>query len=381
MPAYHQMGHDSWNLVADTELGSFGGIVLSPVNNGPADTATKVAALGQKRDQLDIVLDPQFYKPKSDRGTLPEWAHITNNFETADLGDEKWWAQRCQLLVQEAARVGATSIASPAILPRSFDSDYYGWVVNCCDMLHGILDPKKIATLVTALVHLPEIGKPGAAERIASILTRTRATRVYLVLCDDVAPRAQRMDSEALAGAISLIRMLEAAGSHVLVACTGLDMLLWKFAGATHVATGKFFNLRRFVPGRWDDPEEKGRVVPYWTDDDLVTWLREDEVRLLLRLGFVDPTRASANPFSREILALLDRRKEEAWLRLGWLQYLYWFSQREADVAAGRVDVRDMLRHADTRWAELERRKVYLFDRANNGEWVRAWLNAFVLLS
>jgi len=375
------MGHDSWNLVAEKDLRSFRGIVLSPVNNAPADAAAKIAALGALRDQLDIVLDPQFYKPKSDRGTLPEWAHITNDFETADLGDEKWWAERCKLIVQEGARVGATSIASPAILPRSYDPDYYNWAVNCADILYGLLDRQKVSTLVTALVHLPEIGKAGEAERIASILTRARATRVYLVLCDDVAPRAQRMDSEALAGAMSLIRMLEVAGSQVLVACVGLDMLLWKFAGATDVATGKFFNLRRFVPGRWDDPEEKGRVVPYWTDDELVTWLREDEVRLLLRLGFIDSGRASTNPFSAEILALLDRRKEEAWLRLGWLQYLYWFSQREADIAAGRADVREMLRHADARWAELEQRKVYLFDRANNGEWVRAWLNAFVLLT
>ena len=36
MGAYHQMGHDSWNLVGEDELADFSGIVLSPVNDSEA---------------------------------------------------------------------------------------------------------------------------------------------------------------------------------------------------------------------------------------------------------------------------------------------------------------------------------------------------------
>jgi len=165
----------------------------------------------------------------------------------------------------------------------------------------------------------------------------------------------------------------------VLLAFSGLDMLLWKFAGATDVATGKFFNLRRFVPGRWEDPAEGGRVLPYWTDDEYITWFREEDVRLLLRRGLVDRDRASANPYSCEILTTLDNRAGDPWVRLGWRQYMYWFSQREAEIESGNLNVADLLERADKHWLEIETSRVRLFERSNNGEWIRAWLNALLL--
>jgi hypothetical protein len=379
MSSYHQMGHDSWNLVSEEALTSFGGLVLSPVNDSPEQVRERLASLGTRRDHLDIILDPQFYKPKSDRGSLTDWLHIDNNFDTADLGNMGWWTERCHRLVEQGEQIGVTAIASPAAIPRAFDVAYYDWVIECAEALQTLLDGRKTSALITALIHVPELAQRGTADRIASVLTRSRISRVYLVFVDDGAPRAQRTDSEALAGAMSLIRTLESARSRVLVAFSGLDMLLWKSAGATDVATGKFFNLRRFVPGRWDDPAEGGRVLPYWTDGEFIAWFREEDVRLLLRLGLLDRERAGVNPYSQEILTLLDRRSGEPWVRLGWRQYMYWFCQWEAEIGSGKVDVRDMLEHADQLWLNLEERRVRLFERPNNGEWIRAWLNAFLL--
>jgi hypothetical protein len=94
MPSYHQMGHDSWNLVAEDALTAFRGLVLSPVNDNPEEAARRLEALGARRGQLDIILDPQFYKPRSERGSLPDWAHVDNDFNAADLGDMTWWTER-----------------------------------------------------------------------------------------------------------------------------------------------------------------------------------------------------------------------------------------------------------------------------------------------
>jgi hypothetical protein len=197
---------------------------------------------------------------------------------------------------------------------------------------------------------------------------------------DDTPPREQRQDAEALAGMISLIRMLEHAGVRVLVAFTGLDMLLWKHAGATDVATGKFFNLRRFTRDRWDESTDGGRLRPYWTDEELITWLREEDVRILRQRKVLDPALSSpCNPYADQIIGLLDRNKGEAWVKLGWCQYLHWFSQREADVTAGEVNVQSMLEHADTRWQAVRDSKARLIETTNNGEWVRAWLNSLLL--
>jgi hypothetical protein len=199
---------------------------------------------------------------------------------------------------------------------------------------------------------------------------------LYLVLHDDLAPRKQRTDYKSLAGAITLIRLLRGAGVEVLVGFSGLDMILWKAAGAANVATGKFFNLRRFDPTRWDAESEGGRILPYWTEQSLITWLREEDLKLLLDKKLIDRAVAAENPYGAQILELLDNGAGAAWVGLGWRQYLYWFQQCESDISKTSSIAEALLLNADERWAAVERSGVLLFDRDNDGSWIRPWINA-----
>src|SRR5581483_3682586 len=316
MPAYHQMGHDSWNLVAEAALEGYAGLILSPVNDGPGDVQARLGGL-RIPGSLEMVLDPQLYKPSSDRGALASWPHFDADVDTVELGDNRWWDERGKALCECATTIGVEAICSPAMLPKVFDDDYYQFSADVAARLQPLASAKKLDLLVTAIVHLPDLTKQGRAEAIASILTSVDVSRVYLVFYDDLYPRDQRTDFQMLANAGRLIRLLQQAGSRVLTAFSGFDMILWKAAGSADVASGKFFNLRRFVPGRWDDPEEGGRVVPYWTDGGFVTWLREDDLRLLDMHGLVDRTCAATNPYAAEILRIIDSGKKDAWVALG----------------------------------------------------------------
>jgi hypothetical protein len=221
------------------------------------------------------------------------------------------------------------------------------------------------------------LAKNGRPQSIASVLTSTNISRVYLVLSDDLAPRTQRTDVEALAGAIRLIKLLEDAGTQVLVAFSGLDMILWKAAGASSVASGKFFNLRRFDSGRFEEEgPEGGRVVPYWTDSGLITWLREDDVKLLGRRGVINRAEATKNPYSQKILDILDAGTGKPWVGHGWRQYLYWLQETEAAISQDSAAVNLLLKNADSAWATVSDSGVYLYDRQNTGNWIRPWLNA-----
>ena len=92
MGAYHQMGHTSWNLVGEDELADFSGIVLSPVNDSPEQVIERLGRLRESvNHRKEIILDPQFYKPSSDRGRITSWPHFSNDLDTADLGDIGWW--------------------------------------------------------------------------------------------------------------------------------------------------------------------------------------------------------------------------------------------------------------------------------------------------
>lgn len=374
MSSYHQMGHDSWNLVAADNLDLFSGVILSPVNNAPTEMQTRIEALAN-RAALDVVLDPQFYVPRSVRGQLPQWPYFNADCDTTDLTDSQWWAQRCRLLVEAAERLGVTSICSPAILPRVFDSNYYEWTIACGHQLQEATRRISASVLLTVVASMRELGTPGYADRLASQLTKTDIDRVYLVFSDDLSPREQWIDPSALSGALTLIRALESAGSKVLVGYSGLDVMLWKCAGATSVATGKYFNLRRFGPGRWEDNLTEGRVVEYWTEPSLITWLRENDVSLLLRRA-PELISHEGNPFSQQILGQLGQSPRIAWLALSWKQYLWWFSRLEASITARPALVPEILGRADRNWGAIETGRIYLFDRTNTGAWIRAWLNA-----
>jgi hypothetical protein len=372
--SYHQMGHDSWNLIPAENLELFGGLILSPVNDDVEQTSARLEGIAN-RAALDVVLDPQFYIPRSGRGRLPTWPHFDAGCDTQDLSNTEWWAQRCRSLVNVAEQLDVRSICSPAILPRVHDIQYYEWTMNCADQLVNAVGARSISVLLTAVVSFRDLAAPGASDRITSVLTRSPLERVYLIFYDDLTARQQWTDTDALTGGMMLIRSLEQAGTKVLVGYSGFDMMLWKYAGASDVATGKFFNLRRFGPERWDETQSEGRVVEYWTEPSLITWLRENDVTLLRRRN-PELITTDRNPFSQEILGALTGNPRGPWRALSWRQYLWWFSNLEAELSQQSDVAVNILRRADANWAAVETSNLLLFDRTNDGSWIRPWLNA-----
>lgn len=379
MAAYHQMGNDSWNLVADGNLGPFEGIVLSPVNDALEETRSRLQGLGLQRQLLEVIFDPQLYKPQSDRGQLMQWSHYPKDIDSADVSSRTWWDAIARASVEAAVAAGANAVCSPASLPKAAaDDEYYQFLVERADATHTASKAANLSDLMTCIVSTGELAKPDRALHVASILTRSKCRRAYVIFNDAMPPKAQYRDHGNVVGAMSFIGLLEAAGMDVLVACSGMDMALWKRAGASKVATGKFFNLRRFTPGRWEDPSPGGAAVPHWTEFGLFTWLRDLDTRLLRSEGLLDTAAPSSNPYSRAILAMIDGEGEnpDKWLSLSWRQYLYEFSRKEAQYHGDPSLVEKELLEADQCWGKINEKELLLYERDNDGGWVRPWSNA-----
>jgi hypothetical protein len=90
MSAYHQMGHDSRNLLREDDLATYSGAVLSPVN----DPLDRLVALIQELSSsgMEFIFDPQLYYPDSKRRQLVEWSYFPSDVETADQADRSWWS-------------------------------------------------------------------------------------------------------------------------------------------------------------------------------------------------------------------------------------------------------------------------------------------------
>ncbi|MFZ2652236.1 MAG: hypothetical protein WA210_19235 [Burkholderiaceae bacterium] len=375
MASYLQLGHESWSLLEESDGGSFTGLVLSPVNDDPSYVTNRLAKLGKARAQLEVILDPQLYNPAADRGQLGQWPYYTSEFETANHHDEAWWVARGEHVASVAAELEVDAICSPAMYPRKFDDDYYRFVVDVGDETYRRASRLGVETLLTAIVPLQELANPRRALDIASILTETDCERVYLtIVSDDVQQRAPMIDASGLATAIHMIRLLSAS-QRVHVAFCAHDVVLWKAAGATDVSTGKWMNVRRFSPGRWREEDSMGRQVPYWNEPQLYALLRDQDVMRLDREKWFDGRDFTKNPSGERILSILRSGSGAAWQKLSWLQYLRWFTNHEPKFEDPTVAER-ALAQSDRKWSELDKMRIQMTDRFNDGTHVRLWLNA-----
>lgn len=376
MSSYLQLGHESWSLLEEPDIGEFSGIILSPVNDGPAYVEDRLRRLGKKRDQLEVILDPQLYNPAADKGSLNEWPYYSAEFATADHSDGAWWKQRAREIVDQAAKLGANAVCSPALFPRVFSDDYYSLMVEVADETRAYATEKGVDTLLTAIVSLRDLGNPARAFQLASLLSRSDCDRLYLTfLNDDVTQREPLRDAAGLPTAIHLVRLLSTA-MRVHVAFAAHDLVLWKYAGATDISSGKWQNVRRFSPGRWREEEPGGRQVPYWNESTLLTLMREPDAARLDREGWFAGRSFVDNPAEGRILDIIRSGVGTPWLKLSWLQYLRWVRNMEAAWHGNSAAAEFALESADAMWGEVQARRILFQERFNTGDHVRAWLSA-----
>lgn len=373
MSAFHQMGHDSSNLLG--VVAGFQGAILSPVNLGESAI---IALTEQHREALDFVFDPQLYFPRrSDKGVLGTWSYFPQDFDTADMSSPAWWDATLTELVEAASRVGATAVCSPATLAGSTaTNDYYETMRTNAERLAALTAKRDLVVLQTVPVRLADLATPDRVFEIASIVSNTRTVHgIYLILLAEGRPRDELRDVDELKGAMKLIRLLEDADIRVIVACSSSDVLLWKTAGASASATGKFANLRRFSEGRFNEQEDGGRLMAYWFEESLLAFVRESDIARLQALGLAQP---GTNPWSAQILEQLQSSPGKPWVALGWRQYMHWFADVENRLSTGSATARDLIRAAERNWQLLEDRNVFLEEPRNDGSWLRPWLRAVV---
>lgn len=371
MTSFQQMGHRSQNLLGEPELCGFGGAIISPVNYSEADTTGQIAQY--RSAAFKFVFDPQLYLPSSQRVTLREWPYFPSDFDTADRDSRESWTGLLRNISKSAETVGADLVCSPAAVPKIYSNEYFEMTVQVGDELASIAGDKFVP-VQTVLVSMAGIAEPTRALKVASLVSATRCPWIYLVLDTNQEPRRELLESDELLGVMTLVSALESSGLPVLVGYSGSEVVLWKAAGASAAATGKFFNVRRFTPARFEPPPAAGGgALPYWFDEGLMAFLREGD---LIRLDREDLL-SDASRRSPYFASVMDAIKTgRPWIGLGWRQYMCWFADMERRIAVGDVNVKTLLGEADAKWGLLDEREIFMEDRQNDGAWVRKWRQA-----
>jgi len=374
MPAYHQMGHDSENLLFADGLERYSGAILSPINYEEARVALQIERAREARD-FDTVFDPQLYYPRTERGVLREWDYFPDDFDTADLSSSQWWSTLCQRLRDTCVRLRPSAVCSPAIVPATYSDDYFATTLQVGNDFVSLLAGTDISPIQTVIVSYAELSNPTRVRTIASIVSQAKAARVFLVLTGETEPRRELTDTEQLKGAMKLISLLEGARLPVVVGFCSSDVILWKAAGASFCSTGKFFNLRRFTRARFEEPAAGGGQLPYWFEESLYAFVRESDILRIRPHGLIDGT-LERNPFAMEIIRRLEANPGQAWIALGWRQYLCWFADFEERVANGSISPGRLLQSAEAAWIQLSDNDVLMEEVRNDGSWLRPWRRA-----
>lgn len=377
MGAYQQMGHDSQNLLDEDHLGHFSGAILSPVDYPEPDVTAQIEA--QRESSFEMLFDPQLYYPSNQRRHLSSWSYYPADVDTADHGSLEWWRELNRNLAECCQRFRPDAVCSPTVVPRRFSDEHYALNRQVASSLSEMLADTGIEVLQTVIVNLDELGSENRPQTIASIVTSgdQRTGRCYLILKADVDPRREIKDTDGLKGYMRMIRSLEGADVRVLVSHSSSDLVLWKAAGASDCATGKFWNLRRFTPSRWEPPSGGGGQVSYFFEEAAMAFLRESDLDRVLRKGLLSDSSIS-NPWGRRILAKREDEPGEAWLGDSWRQFMWWFANFEELLEEGAVDPDTHLEQAEEMWDRFEEIPILMEKRANDGSWLRPWRRAIV---
>lgn len=374
MGAYHQMGHHSQNLLSDPELANYRGAILSPVNYREADVIGQIQT-SRAYQEFETVFDPQLYYPSSQRGVLREWAYFPSDVDTADLNSSAWWGRIIDRIATTCEQIEPSAVCSPAVVPRVFNSDYFARLVDVAGSLCTRLSGSDISPIQTALVGFDDLTAPDRALEIGSILSASPCDRMYLVFSGTTHPRRELAEVESIKGAMQLIAALSGSEIDVIVGFCSSDIVLWKAAGASSCATGKFFNLRRFTSSRFEEPSQGGGQLPYWFEESLLAFLRESDLVRIKNRGLLSSA-SQENPFGERILEQLSSQAGTAWVGLGWRQFMYWFLDFEKRFDRGRVNVQTLLSNSENEWRTLDDAVVLMEERQNDGTWLRAWRRA-----
>jgi len=369
MAVYHQIGHDSMNLVLDKNLSQYKGIVCSPLNYTEEKTISEISRLP---DDFEIIFDPQLYFPRTERSKLRGWSYFPDDFETANQSSLDWWTDLCDDLKNVGERIGCTSMCSPSMVPKVFSDAYYDQNVKIGNYFNEVLKVIDIDFLQTVMLNIEDMEIPGRAEEIASIISKTKGNRIYLILKSDIEPRREIIEDKQICGVMKFIKYLKDIDINIFVGFCSSDFLLWKYAGADDFATGKFFNLRRFNSSRFDEPTGGGGQLPYWFEKNLLAYLREGD---LLRVKNKNMLNLDCEQciFSVEILEQLENDPEKPWLGLSWRNYLYTFAKLEAEIGNNTRIIDQLLVKAEKNWIKLEDLNVIMEEMRNDGSWIRKW--------
>lgn len=371
MGVFHQIGHDCINLVGERPLNPFSGLIWSPVNY----REDKVTAFNRSLPQnFARIFDPQLYFPDGEKRNLLAWDYYPEDFETTDNTNPVYWDEISKALIRTCQRTGCNTLCSPTPIPKQCNNGYYDFFTSRTSTLVELAKDSGISILQTVVIKLDDIDGDDCVKKIATIISRSSATGIYLIFSSSITPRRELKTPEELTAVMKLIYLLKQCSKKVIVGFCSSDFILWRYAGADDIATGKYFNLRRFTANRFLEEEAGGGggQLSYMFDKSYLAFFREGDILRLDKKRLLDPE-IELNPYNASILNIVRSPSHKAWVALSWKSYLYSMMLLESTLKNNDKQIVDLLATAEQNWERIKDNNILMEEVQNNGSWIRRW--------
>lgn len=195
-----------------------------------------------------VLVDPQFYVPRSDHHRLTSHAYWPADYDTAGFG-----GGGRDVMIRDLAQLnvdlGTTHFIVPGERADVVDDSWIDAQRCLTESAESVTDRPLIATICLSGEAV------GSREQISLVMEQVEEQRVlvsgcYLVL--EPPGRGYFVDDPVwVANALDLVAGIRRLGAEVIVGYCNQQQLIMASAGATAIASGNWSNVRSFSPGRF----------------------------------------------------------------------------------------------------------------------------------
>lgn len=246
-------------------LGRWGGgtTILSP-RDLTGDQLVRLAGDVLGQDNVQVLLDPQFYLPHADHDRLRSHDYWPREYETGVFWQGPALAELLTRLVQTNTEIGTSAIILPGMLAATIDDDWLETQRAVLEQARALnLDRQLLMTVALSA----DAGKSN--DQVARLLDESEkwGPDGYYLVCEHPGGQYLAEDPNWLANVLDIVAGFRLRGKRVILGYCGHQMLIAAAAKVNAICSGTWMNVRSFPPDKFRtayDDEIKQRAKWYY---------------------------------------------------------------------------------------------------------------------
>lgn len=284
MELYLQFGWGMMKLSLQLiETWGGGTVILSPRDLG--DNQLLSFSKDLRKVGGKVLLDPQFYLPRSDYPRLCAHEYWPKDYESNDFWTGPGLKRFLTQVFAFNRELGCQTILVPSPLAATVDDDWL-WRQNELIKTAHLLNVGDFRIFATVALSAEAASDEEQIDDLLDAAGKWGVDGVYLV-CEH--PNGDYLVSEPiwLANTMGLTAGLRLSGMQVIVGYCQHQMLIAASAAATAIASGTWLNVRSFPPEKFQVPEEDetSRRKPWYYCPPALSEFKITTLDIAARLG------------------------------------------------------------------------------------------------